>query len=76
MRAEPFTCEEILGFIHSRCEKGASITIDKRFRTIDGRNLWSIRGAGVSASGYLSLTEAFEKWVDAIEYDERKINAG
>jgi len=42
---------------------------------MEGKRLWTIRGAGVDCSGWNSLTEAFERWIDAIEYlDERSMN--
>lgn len=70
----PKTSQEILRYIQERCEEGSEIVINKRFRTIDGQMLWCIKGAGVDASGYKSLTEAFIQWESAVQYlqEERK----
>ena len=58
---------EILKFIQENAgERGITITCydkNNRFRT----ETWSVRGNGVDASSYLSLTEAFEVWMPLVK---------
>lgn len=62
------TAAQMMKYIQSQCENGSTVTIGQDFIAQGGRKLWSMRGAGVDASGYLSLTEAFIKWREAVEF--------
>lgn len=72
--SKPHTAAEYMNFIRERCEKGAVITIGQDFVAVGGKKLWSIRGAGVNCSGWLSFTEAMERWIDAVEYADEHLS--
>lgn len=70
-RTKPYTALEILKFIQENVgERGVSITKYGGHRFAP--ETWSVRGVGVDASGYSSLTEAFQVWIDTVKWDKER----